>query len=348
MAELITDPGLLQQLDGSPASAPVRAPQEITDPDIIKQLEAPQSLGERAANVASDAGNRMWTGMKETAKSIPLLGRLVPQSPDMTQYEQEHPAVTAINRAGGAAAATAPIMAAGPIAGAVGLGSLNAADTAAGGGSTGDILREGGKGLALGAVAPMAGWAAGKVAGPIADFIGGMSVPDALKGLSSASRKALVDSFAREGLSQEQAEAKLADIAASGKPLSEFGPETARTAKAANSTIEAAKDAVAYKPFNDPGLLQKGGELLSHLYNPEVAPTQLVGLAMKGLSAGDKGLDTATQLAKVLANTGIDAQRIGTAAATMPAPYSTAVAPTTQALVDALLKSSRAQSTTGK
>jgi hypothetical protein len=134
--------------------------QAMSDDDLKALYEHQnRSIGEKALDVASDAGQRMWTGLKETAKSFPVIGALVPQSEDMTKYEKDHPTVTAINRVGGNAAASIPLTLAGASAGlplgvssAVAGGGVNAADTAARGGSPKDVAISGGIGAAAGAL----------------------------------------------------------------------------------------------------------------------------------------------------------------------------------------------------
>lgn len=119
---------------------------------------------EQASNLASDAAQRMKTGIKETAASVPVLGRLVPRDPAMEKYEQDNPGVTAINKIGGGVAATIPFAAASPAAvfegpAALRLGAgmatnagVNAADTAAGGGSWDDVKRAANVGAMTGAI----------------------------------------------------------------------------------------------------------------------------------------------------------------------------------------------------
>ena len=92
----------------------------------------------------------------------------------------------------------------------------------------------------FGSAAPVAGSAAGKVAGAAADYA--RQLVEHLAKFSPETRQALIETFAKENLSVKDALARLQQLEQSGKPLSESGPETARLNKVAENISENQKD----------------------------------------------------------------------------------------------------------
>jgi len=91
-----------------------------------------QSLGKAALNKET---RQVEAGAGEMVKGVPVAGAYAPQTPDMTQLEQEHPDYAKGARAAGALWGTAPLMMAAPAA--MGLEGGLAARTLAGSGSSG-------------------------------------------------------------------------------------------------------------------------------------------------------------------------------------------------------------------
>jgi hypothetical protein len=75
----------------------------------------------------------------EFLKGVPVASAAVPQTPDMTKYEQEHPTGAAVWKGAGRLAALAPVMAAAPEVLGAGAGQGLAARTAIGAGSNAAI-----------------------------------------------------------------------------------------------------------------------------------------------------------------------------------------------------------------
>jgi hypothetical protein len=75
---------------------------------------------------------------KEVAKGVPIAGGFVPQSEDMTRYEQEHPTTATLANVGGAVLSTLPAFAAAPAMGLGFLPTLGIQSTVAGGTMAGD------------------------------------------------------------------------------------------------------------------------------------------------------------------------------------------------------------------
>jgi hypothetical protein len=94
---------------------------------------------EQDALVASlnNQNNRGQLYASEMMKGVPVGGNFVPQTPEMSQYEEEHPVASGALKLGGGALATAPLSALGVGAGA-GLGALGSAALTTGGLSAAD------------------------------------------------------------------------------------------------------------------------------------------------------------------------------------------------------------------
>lgn len=125
----------------------------------------------------------------EAAKGVPVYGSMVPQTPAMTQFEQNNPDTARGMQAEGAILATLPLTAAAPGAFGVGAGqslaarvgagalsnaALSGADTAVRGGSAEDIAGSAGIGAGIGGGVPVVG--AGLGAGLDATIRGGSAL----------------------------------------------------------------------------------------------------------------------------------------------------------------------------
>jgi hypothetical protein len=183
MAELVTDPNILAQLNASQGGLGT----PVTDPAILAQLNAPQAApaapswmdlltggkkaqefsagmdprlaaeAQRQATTPQELGQRHEGYAGEFLKGVPVAGAAMPQTEAMTRVEREYPWSTAGARIAGGTTALAPAMIAAP--GAMGLtGSLLARSAASGASGAGislaDQLARQGAEAAGGAPAP--------------------------------------------------------------------------------------------------------------------------------------------------------------------------------------------------
>ena len=139
----------------APAAAPAPAPAplgSLSDDDLVKHWQASkQSQPPQDPHPWLTSFAKGVTGLikspapREFAKGVPVMGGLIPQTPEMTQYEQEHPWKSgALNMAGGMAAMAPLAMAAPEVFGArMGLRGLLQGSAAMGGiGAADEATRE--------------------------------------------------------------------------------------------------------------------------------------------------------------------------------------------------------------
>lgn len=208
MAEEVTDPELLRQLNG---------PEEVTDPELLKQLNAPaqtqdfsgeaspwSGLEDRTPEAESLKISKEYKGpshalqhgsdysLESMASGAPVLGALVPQTPELQAWEKAHPGKATAMHVAGSVLGIAPAMVAAPEFMGAGAAQGLGARTAAGMLSSGligeaDALARGDDPMQAAKKAGISAATAG-LATPVASAIGAAVGPTIQKGAAEAQK----------------------------------------------------------------------------------------------------------------------------------------------------------------